>query len=636
MSEDKARSEPGATLADPVALGMAMSRASSRVDEELTGYLHDQRHHLHEQLKQLHLDIWEKLLGVFLRLATAVVGVAAAGAVAWLLWDASNSNGLLIEPFSVPPDLATRGLTGEVVAARVLDRLSQMQAQTNTARPAKSYANAWGEHGIKLEIPETGISLGELDNWLRQKLGHDTRVSGEIVRTATGVSITARAGDAGAETVNGSDADLDVLVKSVAEAIYRLTQPYRYAAYLLRHENKSAEALPIFKRLALNGSPDDRLWSYNMWGVAVGTLEGSAASLDMYRRAIAADPDAIGPYDNLAGSLQNIGHQEETLRAYQTQLAHLNNGRQRYIPATGIPTKEKAIRVNIARLLGAYGDGLPFSEQSYRDGVPGLPPGNLLATLVRDQIGVHQISAALANLAEFYPDLAPDKISAGTARQLAMIAAAREDWQGVLPLTSAVNHYLGSFPKDKAYMRDAAAPFLAQAQAQLSHFAEAQRIIGPTPAACYPCLIVRGQVAELAGHRSRADFWFARAVAEGPSLPFAFQEWGIVLLRRGQPDAAIEKFEAANQKSPHFADALTGWGEALMAKSQSHRALAKFQEAAKYTPNWGRLHLKWGEALAYAGKRDEAKAQLARAATLDLTPSEKSELAKNPVKASHV
>ena len=130
---------------------MAMSRASSRVDEELTGYLHDQRHHLHEQLKQLHLDIWEKLLGVFLRLATAVVGVAAAGAVAWLLWDASNSNGLLIEPFSVPPDLATRGLTGEVVAARVLDRLSQMQAQTNTGAPGEilcqCLGRAWHQAG---------------------------------------------------------------------------------------------------------------------------------------------------------------------------------------------------------------------------------------------------------------------------------------------------------------------------------------------------------------------------------------------------------------------------------------------------------------------------------------------------------
>ncbi len=97
---------------------------------------------------------------------------------------------------------------------------------------------------------------------------------------------------------------------------------------------------------------------------------------------------------------------------------------------------------------------------------------------------------------------------------------------------------------------------------------------------------------------------------------------------RSQPDAAIEKFKLSNQKGPHFADPLEGWGEALMAKNQSHLALAKFAEAEKYAPNWGRLHLKWGEALAYAGKRDEARAQFARAAALDLTPSEKSELAR--------
>ena len=64
-----------------------------------------------------------------------------------------------------------------------------------------------------------------------------------------------------------------------------------------------------------------------------------------------------------------------------------------------------------------------------------------------------------------------------------------------------------------------------------------------------------------------------------------------------------------------------------MAKNQSHGALAKFAEAEKYAPNWGRLHLKWGHALAYAGKPDEAKKHFARAAQLDLTPSEKSELA---------
>ena len=171
-------------------------------------------------------------------------------------------------------------------------------------------------------------------------------------------------------------------------------------------------------------------------------------------------------------------------------------------------------------------------------------------------------------------------------------------------------------------------PICASAKAKLGDDTGAQAQIAPTPADCYDCLRIRGQIAAEAKAWERADWWFARAVQEGPSPPFAYSDWGNALLMRGQPDAAIEKFKLANQKGPHFADPLEGWGEALMAKNQSHLAVAKFAEADKYAPNWGRLHLKWGEALAFAGKPADAKAQFARAGALDLTPSEKSELSK--------
>jgi hypothetical protein len=62
------------------------------------------------------------------------------------------------------------------------DRLVAMEARTGSSRSPRSY-NDWGAHGIKLEIPETGVSLTELDDFLRAKLGNDIRVSGEIVRT---------------------------------------------------------------------------------------------------------------------------------------------------------------------------------------------------------------------------------------------------------------------------------------------------------------------------------------------------------------------------------------------------------------------------------------------------------------------
>ena len=187
---------------------------------------------------------------------------------------------------------------------------------------------------------------------------------------------------------------------------------------------------------------------------------------------------------------------------------------------------------------------------------------------------------------------------------------------------------LAQYPGYASFRATYSDPLTAAALGHMGQFAAAEARVTPMPADCYRCLIARAQLAELEGQHARADWRFGRAVTADPAIPYAESEWGRALLDRGKSDAAIEKFKASNAKGPHFADPLEGWGEALIAKSQSHLALAKFAEAEKHAPNWGRLHLKWGEALVYAGKKDEAKAQFARAAQLDLTLSEKSELSR--------
>jgi len=76
-------------------------------------------------------------------------------------------------------------------------------------------------------------------------------------------------------------------------------------------------------------------------------------------------------------------------------------------------------------------------------------------------------------------------------------------------------------------------------------------------------------------------------------------------------------------------DARNAYARGLKLQEQKHlpEALAKFDEANKYAPNWGRLHLKWGEALFWLGKKDEARKQFSAARGLDLTTTEKAELA---------
>src|ERR1700733_4293601 len=141
MAEEKEALEPDSESSiggvDPVAVALALGGASREkadafLDEQRAlatdqrALIADQRHHLHEQFKHLHLSVWEKQLGVLLRLATAIVGFAVATAFGAMVWDAAHSKGLVIEPFNVPSDMAARGLTGEVVAGQMIDKLTTM------------------------------------------------------------------------------------------------------------------------------------------------------------------------------------------------------------------------------------------------------------------------------------------------------------------------------------------------------------------------------------------------------------------------------------------------------------------------------------------------------------------------------
>jgi len=216
------------------------------------------------------------------------------------------------------------------------------------------------------------------------------------------------------------------------------------------------------------------------------------------------------------------------------------------------------------------------------------------------------------------------------------IARESEDWPRAVQIASTLDRGFASLAaSDNAYgyAPTSVWPNLAYAQAKAGNFAAAHAIIDKTPRDCDLCLRTRGRIDAAQKNWGGAAFWFAEAVRQAPSIPFAYSDWGRMLLDKGDLDAAIEQFTLANQKGPHFADAIEMWGEALLLQKHPDLAVGKFAEAEKYAPNWGRLHLKWGKALAYSGSKDEAAKHFARAAQLDLTPSEKSELARQGSKS---
>ena len=581
------------------------------------------------QLSHLRVRRFSDYSKMALEIAIGLFLLAVVGGFGAMVWQARTAGGLVIEPLSVPPDLSARGLTGQVLASKLLDRLAAMQAQTDSQRDPKTYANYWGED-IKVEIPSTGISIGELERFMREKLGHPTHITGEVVRDGSGLALTARAGIEGSSTIVGGEGEIDALVQKLAESLYGITEPYRYGAWLREH-NRNAEGMAVFVALRDHGPPSERPWGWLGWSNALEDRGGVYARLSAMQEMFRRWPDQYLAGQNVALTLDKLSRPEAaiaTLRTVEPLLSLPGHGGVR---EDAVPIVKERVQSFIALNLGDF----QTAQRLWQDQVEFGPQGatyNMHAMLARAELGMHDISAAretIANASAESVGVNPLSVEFDAIWGRMLVAMANEDWQAVLrEHRTEVASFLSRSPARRSLAQAVEVPLVAYSVARLHQFAEADRLIAETPADCYVCLLYRAQIRELEGRRSDSDYWFARAATWQPSIPYAYAQWGAALLARGKPDGAIAKFVLANQKGSHFADPLEMWGEALIAKNRSDLALAKFAEADKYAPNWGRLHLKWGEALLWSDNKAEARKQFDLARALDLTASENSELGR--------
>lgn len=558
---------------------------------------------------------------VVFEIALGIVGMAVVVVIVAAVWAATNDNGLVIESFSVPSDLVARGLTGQVFATHLLDHLSDLQARTVSLRRGTTYTNDWGNN-IKVEIPTTGISINEVQRLLNTWLGRETRISGEVYRSQMGLAVAVRVGSAPATTFNGTDAGLDSLIQLAAVEVFKQTQPFRYATYLV-FNGRALEAEPLLAKLATtSGDRLERAWAYTGWANAlrVHNLD-FRGSVEKATSAIGQDPHLPLAYVVRSEAETLLGHAEAAFRDNREAVALNVSYARRYYDPDHVAWTFPLTQRDLDESLGDF-------RKAAEDGARGAAlrsPTNDAFPVAIDLIRDHDISAARAMLPSMQVIMSGAMSKDGA---LFFIALEMRDWPTAIaqagryaqPLESRQHH---------GFVSDNIHSFLAYALARAGRLVEAQNLVATTPLDCYDCVRERGNVAAVARNWRTAARWFAEAVRQGPSLPFAFLDWGAMLMQHGDYNGAIAKFMLANQKGPHFADPLEMWGEALMLMNRSDLALAKFEDADKYAPHWGRLHMKWGEALGYVGRKSEARAQYRIASTLDLSVADKAELGRD-------
>ena len=144
MSEEKEGPESGpegiGPGADPAAMALALNVAAQneRVAVEAEAFLKEQTRLVRLQAQELshelglrHWSLWVRhasgLLKLAMELSAGLLLLVAVGGLSMMVWSAAHAEGLIIESFSVPPDLAGRGLTGAIVATHILDKLTVMK-----------------------------------------------------------------------------------------------------------------------------------------------------------------------------------------------------------------------------------------------------------------------------------------------------------------------------------------------------------------------------------------------------------------------------------------------------------------------------------------------------------------------------
>ena len=570
-------------------------------------------------------------VGAALKGLTALAGLGLFAAVGAFLWSAANADGMVIEAFSVPPDMERRGFSGAAVAAQLLDRINDIEASTESARAASSYDKSWGENS-GIEVPYAGVSIGQLRRELREWLGSETRLTGEVTRMEGGrIAISFRTGSQASGRAEGSEAAFDALLQDTALAVFRTTQPYRYAIWLSRNDPESPQIVQIFEQLARSPDVRERLWG--MHGLAL-YAPSEAQTVAIYKRALQIQPDFLPAIGNMPIYARSAGREEEAFRLFQRSAIAYRSGQTDYNPAHAAGYGKRA-EAEAAELkgdrLGAARWITSALEDSADAGNVALRP--FAAALA--WANAHDFAAAREklNAAGYLDPQRLVEVEARYGRQISLaglFAITADDHPATArELEAALAAVLARGGNERATQRERATAegqarnlrlVLADALVRSGRAAEALGILGGFGPEHDAAARIRGLAAAYQGRGRESDAILARAAARAPSLPLARIAWAEALLVRGEPARAAEQARLAHQAGPRSAEALRLWGEALARQGRIAEAERRYAQAAERAPRWGKLRMLWADALWRLGRRDGARVQLRAAAGTALSP----------------
>ncbi len=582
-----------------LANAMAHSRASG--SKEARAYLADARRMIQLQIETLHEERllslhhmkarrWrDGLLLAFQFLGVGIVAVLGFG-VAVMMWDAFTSRRVVVDAFGAPPALAARGLSGAAVAEGFLDQLTVLQSVTHSQTGKRHLANAW-TGDIKIEVPETGVSIADLDRILKSRFGHDLHIGGELVQDETGgLDLTVRGDGVLPKTFVGGPADLEKLQTQAAEYVFGQAEPSLFAVYLY-NAGRPAEAVAFAKSAYASDLRADRPYLLNAWGVALQiTGAPPEQSLELFRTALKLKPDYWVAYNNVMNGALQLGREEQALRA-GGDMMRAAGGR----PGRSPEKYYQNVDFLTWNLLQWRAEVLDDLESSGGVGT-GLGSNRLILADIDQRL--HDPAAADLDLQTTRPDPNDSTHVPMTHYDRGQLA-----WNAGDLKTAATEMEAFGVGYAIPAMRTNFTGYdcwIAPVEEAAGHPERADAVL-KTGGSFVDCYRFKADILDHRGDWKGAQAQYAAAVALAPDLPAAEYSWGLALARHGDLAGAQAKLMLANTKGPHWADPLKAMGDVLARKGRWRDALARYDQAMKLAPAWAELKQARAAAAARAG-----------------------------------
>ena len=495
----------------------------------------------------------------------------------------------VLDPVSVPKDLADRGYSADVVAARLNDEMqkiirdgSNVSALKQIETTAdKSLATQLSAQRPDIDVPVSGISIQNAFRYLRYAFGFpETHIGGSVTHEGGQMQLVLRTSGPRGNSYYSvfTGASLDELLGLGAQQIIKERSPLLLAGYFFRNEDKD----PGYKKaeealsLSVNRSNDPSGWPYFLWGQVFRKRKQFDEAIEKYKEAIKRDPNDAESYNNwgtvlsqqadiLSGQGDVPGAQlkhEEAIEKYRKTSEILRDSS---------PTPFRNWCSRLIRLR-RFDEAILKCKQAVD-----LDPDYLDAYREWGKAleGLHKYEEALQirqRAAEVDPKSAPVQLDWG----LTLAYLERFD--------EAIARYKRAVELDPAYM--------------IAHYDW-------------------GVALQSLGRYDEAIERYQRAAELDRNYADTYINWGSALETLGKHDQAIEKYKRASEIAPKLAMAFAEWGRSLISTKSYREAIVKFQKATELDPNYATAYQLWGDALSKLGKSAEASAKYARARELE-------------------